>query len=99
MQHTVQDLFKKTKAEWLDGARAVAIKKLRQQHVITIEDILVDYPLPKYLHKNTIGAVFKDNHFVSIGFTRSLRQISNGRVIQRWVLSDRYKVEEVNDCE
>ena len=96
---TVPDLFQQTRAGWIDGARAVAIKKLRNQMKITIEDVLEVYKLPNYLHRNTIGRVFQDDHFVSVGFTRSRRRISNGRVIQQWALSDKYATDTEVDCE
>lgn len=98
-QQTMQDLFQKTKKDWLEGARATAVKMLRKRHTITIEDVLAEYKLPSYLHRNTIGRVFQDNHFVSVGFTRSTRRVSNGRVIQQWALSDKYVVEAEADCE
>ncbi|RYF29596.1 MAG: hypothetical protein EOO17_00840 [Chloroflexi bacterium] len=97
---TVPDLFQQSKTEWLDGARAVAIRLLRKsKHVITIEDVLAEYKFPKYLHRNTIGSVFNDDHFVSVGFTRSRRSVSNGRVIQQWSLSDKYAADSEVDCE
>lgn len=96
---TMPDLFQQTKADWLDGARATAIRLLRKRHTITIEDVLAEYKFPKYLHRNTIGAVFQEKHFVSVGFIKSNRRVSRGRVIQKWTLSDKYATESEADCE
>lgn len=97
---TVPDLFQQTKTDWIEGARAVAIRLLRKNKpVITIEDVLAEYKFPSYLHHNTIGQVFKDRHFVSVGFTKSTKRSSNGRVIQRWTLSEKYAAEMEADCE
>ena len=52
---TIQDLFKKTKREWIDEARDIARELLQQYPYITIEDVLKLHPLPTYLHHNTIA--------------------------------------------
>lgn len=96
---TVPDLFKQTKAVWLNNARDIAEDLARKRPAITIEDVLEVYKLPKYLHRNTIGQVFNDRRFVSVGFVKSQRPVSNGRVIQKWTLRDDYLVESEQDCE
>ncbi len=97
--HTIQDLFRQSKTDWLDGARAVAIKLLKNRHTITIEDVLAEYKLPKYLHHNTIGSVFQDDHFMPIGYVPSRRRVSHGRVIRQWTLNEKYIVDGEVDCE
>ncbi len=84
---TVQDLFRVSKREWIDGARKAAKDLLRDNYSITIEDVLEAWPLPGYLHRNTIGSVFKDQDFRSIGFERSIRRVCHGRIIRRWRLA------------
>lgn len=96
---TVPDLFQETKKSWLDGARATARRLLKTRSRITIEDVLKEYPLPRYLHHNTIGSVFQDKMFEANGFTISQRPISHGRAIRWWTLNDKYRNESVLDCE
>lgn len=97
---TVQDLFNMSREEWLDGARVRARHLLRNRSTITSEDITRDYPLPKYLHHNTIGHILKENDtFHAVGYTRAKRPSSNGRVIRVWTLSDKYAKDFALDCE
>lgn len=96
---TVPDLFRQTKADWVNGARTVAIRLLRKRHTITIEDVLAEYKFPKYLHRNTIGSVFQDGHFIPVGYVPSRRRVSHGRTIRQWTLNDKYIVEKEGYCE
>lgn len=96
---TVQDLFNKTRDQWLNGARVVAKNLLKTRHTITIEDVLELYPRPKYLHRNTTGSVFKDEWFTPIGYTLSKRTISHKRVIRLWGLSEQFANDVEVDCE
>lgn len=93
---TIPQLFQDTKREWLIGARITAKRLLKTKPRITIEDVLAVYPLPKYLHRNTIGNVFRDRDFQSVGFTKSRRAVSRGRWIMYWTLSYDDVVEQ--DC-
>ena len=86
MTNTVNDLFKKTKAEWLTKARETASKLLEDQYAITIEDVLEVTPLPKYLHRNTIGNVFKTDDFKPIGWLPSKRTAMHGRPVRNWTM-------------
>ena len=88
--HTVPDLFQIDKVRWLDGARKVAYDLLKRRSTITIEDVLELYPLPKYLHRNTIGKVFQNEWFQHVGYTSSKRRISHGRTIRLWSISDEF---------
>lgn len=96
---TVPDLFQKTKREWIDGARSVAVKLLRKRSSITIEDVLEAYPRPKYLHRNATGSVFHSAEFQPIGYTASRRRLSHGRTIRVWTLADDYAGALENACE
>lgn len=86
--NTVQDLFSKTKQEWLEGARDKARELLLTKPCVTIEDVLEVYPRPNYLHRNITGSVFKDSDFQPIGHKASHRSVSHGRYIRTWVLRD-----------
>ena len=86
MQTTIQDLFQVTKQQWLEEARDTARKLLQTRPHITIEDVLKITPLPNYLHRNTIGAVFKDRGFRAVGWVAAHKSTSNGRAIRQWSL-------------
>lgn len=84
---TINDLFKQSKQEWLDEARDTARKIGATKSTFTIEDVLLACPLPKYLHHNTIGSVFKHEDFKSVGFAPSRRPAMHGRVVRKWTLT------------
>ena len=83
---TIADLFKQERAAWLESARSEAKKQLRNRRYITIEDVLIAKPRPQYVHRNTTGHVFQDPDFIWVGVTKSLRPVSNGRLISKWAL-------------
>jgi hypothetical protein len=85
----IKDLFKAQRCDWIASARGFAIRTLKcnGNRPITIDDVLRARPLPDYLHRNTIGSVFRnDNTFQSVGFRKSLKPSANHRVIQLWIL-------------
>lgn len=82
---TVNDMFAKTRQQWLEEGRRVAKRLLRYQETITIEDILQIVPRPTYIHRNCTGAVF-NKQFKPVGFVQSKRPISKGRWIMQWKL-------------
>ena len=89
MTRTAKDIFKEEKIKWLEEARATARHILEHQKFITIEDVLKQKPLPKFLHYNTIGGVFRTLDFECVGWGRSTRLEMNGRYIRRWKLRDK----------
>lgn len=98
--NTMQDLFNMSREEWLDGARVKARGLLRFRRTITSEDVTSLWPLPKYLHRNTIGSIFKDSSmFHPVGYTKALRPTSHGRVICLWAINDNYEDVVEEDCE
>lgn len=82
----MRDLFQKNREDWLLAARNTARKLLNSRLNITIEDVLEITPLPKYLHRNTIGKVFHDTDFVAVGYTLTRKPSSHSRVIRKWSL-------------
>ena len=96
---TVQDLFNLSRSQWIEGARTVAKRLLKNAHQITIEDVLHEFPRPQYIHKNTTGSVFQDEAFVIAGYTKAKKRSSNGRAIGLWTLSDNYLHKLERDCE
>lgn len=99
MQTTMQDLFQKSREQWLEEARHTARKILMGKQTITIEDVLDQCPRPKYLHQNTTGSVFKSPEFKPVGFATSRRTISHGRTVRVWSLKDGYKIPRDRDYE
>lgn len=81
------DLFGHEREMWLLEARRVAQELLLTHETITIELVLAQCPRPRYLHRNIIGQVFRDGTFKQVGFTKSKRAVSNGRIIAIWALN------------
>lgn len=79
------DLFKSQKQDWIDEARKVAHQLLKKQYSVTIEDVLRVHPLPKFLHRNTIGTVFSQSEFSKIGYAPAKKLSSHGRILGVWV--------------
>lgn len=83
---TKQDIFKDAKAAWLDNARATARKLLERRDYITSEDVTAVCPLPKDLHRNTIGGIFQHSDFQMVGVTTARRPAAHNRLIRKWAL-------------
>jgi hypothetical protein len=82
------NLFQEPKLAYLDKARAKARELLERRETITVEDVTILCPLPRYLHRNNIGLILKHPDFRPIGYTIARRPSSNGRVIRIWGLSN-----------
>lgn len=82
------DLFKTAKAEWLEKARDTARELLKRREFITSEDVTAICPLPKYLHRNTIGGIFRDEDFQMVGVTIAKRKVAHKRLIRKWALKN-----------
>nr|DAX51180.1 MAG TPA: hypothetical protein [Caudoviricetes sp.] len=89
MARTENNILREEKVKGLEGARATPRHILEHQKFITIEDVLKQKPLPKFLHHNTIGGVFRTLDFECVGWGRSTRLEMNGRYIRRWKLRDK----------
>lgn len=85
--NTVQDMFRYSKAEWLDEARYKARKLLERQLYITASDVLLVCPLPAHLHRNTIGMLFRHPDFTLISYTKSRTRSRHGGVVGMWRLT------------
>lgn len=84
---TVKDLFKKEREAWLEEARTTAKKLLEDKALITIEDVLKEYPRPEYIHRSTTGKVFNSD-FKPVGWRKSERPVMNGRFVRVWRLGE-----------
>jgi hypothetical protein len=82
------DLFASSKTEWLDKAREMARELLKRREYITSEDVTELCPLPRYLHRNTIGGIFQHSDFQMVGVALAKRPSSNGRLIRKWSLKN-----------
>lgn len=87
---TTQDMFRTNKEEWLKEARYIAQRLLLNRGQITIEDLLEVHPLPKYIKKNFLGRVFRDDIFRFCGYTRAHRLMARGHIICIWELNPAY---------
>ena len=84
---TMQDMFRGERETWLEDARTVASRMIEEGGVpITIEDVLKECPKPSYIHRNTVGAVFRSPAFKAVGWTPSKRTAMNGRYVRKWSL-------------
>lgn len=84
--HKQQDVFKDAKQEYIEKAQKVARDLLMRRDTITIEDVTAVCPLPKHLHRNTLGRVFHNPIFRSVGYTAAKRREARGHVIKIWTL-------------
>jgi hypothetical protein len=78
------DIFQKQKQQWIEEAREVAHKLLKKRYSITIEDVLAVHPLPRFLHRNTIGSVFNQGEFKRLSYEPAKKVSSHGRIISVW---------------
>lgn len=72
--------------DWLKVARNEAVRIIRDKGYCTSDDIHERCEIPPWLHRNTMGAVFKDKRFTFSGFTISRRPEARGRTIRRYKL-------------
>lgn len=85
-----QNLFQRTRDEWLDEARHAAQELLLKHHTITVEDVLAVKPRPVYLHKNVNGSIFNSQIFRNVGYTRAKHTGSHGHLIGMWTLKTEF---------
>ena len=83
---TVKDLFYREREAWLTQARLIAIKLLKKKRTITVEDVLKRHERPDYVHRNTVGQIFRTKDFRPCGWSPSKRPAMNGRQVRVWRL-------------
>lgn len=80
-------IFQTSKEQWIEQARDAMEYLLKSgQPYVTSDDVWRNTPLPRELHKNTVGSVFNSKVFKPVGYMKSTRPSANGRVIQKWAL-------------
>lgn len=80
------DIFGSSREEYIEQAQKIARDLLLKRDTITIEDVTKLCPLPRYLHRNTLGRVFQNQIFKSVGYTTAKRVAARGHVIRVWTL-------------
>lgn len=95
VQTTIRGLFQQSAQEWLHDARYEAVELLKQRYEITIEDVLSVCPFPKYLRRNLIGQVFRDDVFQPVGYTKAKRPVAHDHVIRVWTINEQYFPEQL----
>ena len=73
---------------WLAEAREHATRIAREKGRVTIDDVRLVCPPPKYADPRVMGAVLKQPHFTHIGWRRSTRAKCHGRHIGIFTLTD-----------
>jgi len=77
------------KKAWLEDARRSMRLHLRGGAPYVTSDTVWKYcPPPKYLNPKILGSVFISPDFESVGFTRTKRKSSHGRIIQKFRLKN-----------
>ena len=80
------DLLEYTRVEYIEEARAVA-KYLAKHRSITINDVRERCPVPEGINPVVLGAVFRGDIWVKVGYQMSDRKVSHGRPIAQWILN------------
>ena len=71
-------------AMYLQKARQAAHKLAKQKGFVTTDDVVNVVGMPS--SPSVIGALFKDNNYVRVGYTPSTRKGTHGREIGVWRL-------------
>ena len=80
------DLFEKTRIEFLDLCRWVAVKIARQKGNVTVDDVRAEVKLPLNIDGRVLGAVFNKRDFEKVGYTQTRIKTSHSRPIGVFVL-------------
>jgi hypothetical protein len=80
------DQLETNRRPYIEEARQTARKLLSTRPYITIDDVRAVLPPPEGVDPRVMGAVFKQDEFVSVGWTTSKRKVNHRRPIQRFKL-------------
>ena len=80
------DTHEVTYADWLKDAREKAYRHAREFGAVCSDDVHALCPLPPWVHHNVMGAVFRDERFVRVGYKQSTRPSGHARVISQYEL-------------
>lgn len=80
--------YTEQKRAYIDDARSTAKKLLQKRPYVTTDDIWKFCPPPRFLNTKVMGNIFHDKDFKSIGFTKTRRLSSHGRLIQKYRLRE-----------
>jgi len=85
------DLFKKTRKEFLDYCRWVAVREYKRKGNITIDDVREQVKIPEGVNAKVCGAVF-DKDWEIVAYVKTTRQTSHGRIVAVWKLVNEPKI-------
>jgi len=74
------------KREWIDQARAFAIRIATNRGKVTINDVRNHITLPPGVHPNTWGAVLKCRELQPIGFDQAHHPAAHARLVRVYQL-------------
>ena len=82
----VQPRFEEYRADFLAGARAVALELGSQGKPITINDVREPITVPPDVDPRVMGAVFRTDDWVNVGYTGSRRRACHGRPVAQFLM-------------
>lgn len=80
------DLLERTRADWLAGARHIAVRIAERNSFVTADDIHKVFPIPEGVDPRVMGAVFMIPELVADGYVPTTRPEAHYRPIRRFVL-------------
>jgi hypothetical protein len=80
----VQPLFEEHRAAFLANARAIALESGSRGQPITINDVREHVTLPPGIDPRVMGAVFRTDDWVNLGYTGSTRRVCHGRPVAQF---------------
>jgi hypothetical protein len=82
----VQPRFEEYRAAFLAAARAVALELGRPGKPITINDVRERITVPPDIDPRVMGAVFRTDDWVNVGYVGSARRVCHGRPVAQFQL-------------
>ena len=73
-----------SRQEWLAKARACAVDYARRHGSVTSDHVRHLCPIPTQFDPRILGAVFKCDDLVAVGFTHTKRREGHARIIRVW---------------
>lgn len=78
-------LLERTRAEYLERARAAADELARKNLTVTIDDVRAVCPPPAGIDPRVLGSVFKRSDWRPVGFAQSARPACHARHVRIFV--------------
>lgn len=74
--------------EYIEMARAAAREHGRHNETVCSDDVWAKCPPPGWAHVNVMGAIFKHDDFIHLGYRKSRRPSAHARVISYYKLRE-----------